>query len=968
MAGIQEAKGKGAQKRALEAALPASLIALAQGASFAEEGGKARRIDRKRVQNHWQKSDLLLCHKPFTMRRLGLREPKKRVLDVMELFAFVNPAQDCLPSPRGLASALGLSCDHEEAHAGLLHEAARHMLASLQSPDYPRRAFTHAAAEEMAEAGWSWGAWVLAALREGTEPPASKDGEESIWAFLPKWEFQSGEKRAGRQEEGAATIGEGDVGEHLRTILGARAMRDGQESYAEEAAQIFLPARPHAPHAVLAEAGTGIGKTLGYLAPAHLWAKRQKRPVWISTYTKALQRQIDREAGRFYSNAAEKRRHVVVRKGRDNYLCLLKWERLSQTAPKKEKIFLNLVARWMVETRDGDITGGDFPSWLALLVASPQAQAALTDRRGECLHHACPHYRRCFIERQKLSAQRADLVVTNHALIMSRAARDLTPEGYSDSPPQETRGEAERMIFDEAHHLFEAADSAFTMSLTLRDMREFALWLEGSRASTSSSPQGGNPMAGLQKRLSAWTAEDEDLAEMMASLLRAAKQALPKDGVMRRLQETAPSGGTPSGGAASGNAGEAFFAALREQVLERGEDNPFYSPEAPVQPLSENVAASASSLAAALKDLADPLKKIALWLENLRHQEGEEARGAESAQDRIERTLTSRADEIERWRMMLETLDAPLPEFVDRFLLTRVGGVERDCGMLRHPLDPTKIFAHAVLEPLEGVLITSASLRDSVVFEDHHLLEEAGASFDDAFDEDPPKRSGWESAEMRTGLGHVPEPPRRSFTPSPFDYREQARIFLVGDVPPNNDKARAQAYRDLFLASGGGALGLFTAIRTLRAVHAHLSSMLSQTNMLLLAQHIDAMDHGALVDLFREDETSCLLGTDALRDGIDVPGAALRLILFDKIPWPRPDILHRARAESFGGRRFTEMLTRLRLQQAFGRLIRSEEDRGVFVLLDGRVPSRILSAFPKDVIIERRTLSDTADTIRNFFE
>ena len=102
----------------------------------------------------------------------------------------------------------------------------------------------------------------------------------------------------------------------------------------------------------------------------------------------------------------------------------------------------------------------------------------------------------------------------------------------------------------------------------------------------------------------------------------------------------------------------------------------------------------------------------------------------------------------------------------------------------------------------------------------------------------------------------------------------------------------AAAYRALFIAAGGGALGLFTAIRRLQAVHARIAPELEEAGIPLYAQHVDAMGNATLVDIFRTEEESCLLGTDAMRDGVDVPGRALRLVVFEKVPWARPDILH----------------------------------------------------------------------------
>ena len=134
----------------------------------------------------------------------------------------------------------------------------------------------------------------------------------------------------------------------------------------------------------------------------------------------------------------------------------------------------------------------------------------------------------------------------------------------------------------------------------------------------------------------------------------------------------------------------------------------------------------------------------------------------------------------------------------------------------------------------------------------------------------------------------------------------------------------------------------------------------------LYAQHVDRLDTGALVDLFRAEENACLLGTDALRDGVDVPGRSLRLVVFDKVPWPKPTILHKARRARFG-KIYDDLLTRLRLKQAFGRLIRSEHDKGCFVILEWATPSRLLAAFPPDAPVKRCGLAEAIADIRDIF-
>jgi ATP-dependent DNA helicase DinG len=196
----------------------------------------------------------------------------------------------------------------------------------------------------------------------------------------------------------------------------------------------------------------------------------------------------------------------------------------------------------------------------------------------------------------------------------------------------------------------------------------------------------------------------------------------------------------------------------------------------------------------------------------------------------------------------------------------------------------------------------------------------------------------------------------RASVASPFDYVRQTLVYVVTDVPLGDTNALAAAYQALFLASGGGALGLFTAIRRLQMVHARIAPALERRGISLLAQHVDAMDNATLVDVFRTEEESCLLGTDAMRDGVDVPGRALRLVVFERVPWPRPDILHRERRLHLSAGNptlYDDAIARLRLRQAFGRLVRRSSDRGVFVLLDRRTPSRMFSAFPPGIRIER---------------
>ncbi len=180
----------------------------------------------------------------------------------------------------------------------------------------------------------------------------------------------------------------------------------------------------------------------------------------------------------------------MIRKGRENYLCLLNYEEAARSLPARpaDATALGLVARWVAATRDGDIAGGDFPGWLADLIGRGRS-LGLADRRGECVYSACDHYRRCFIERSIRRARRAEIVIANHALTMIQAVRAGDVEGELPL----------RYVFDEGHHLFDAADSAFAGHLTGVEAAELRRWLIGGESGR---------MRGLERRIGDLVADD----------------------------------------------------------------------------------------------------------------------------------------------------------------------------------------------------------------------------------------------------------------------------------------------------------------------------------------------------------------------------------------------------------------------------------------------------------------------------
>ncbi len=891
------------------------------GTAIAEISGEVREISAPDARAILNEGNIIVCHASWLIRRLGAR-PRLPCYDLLELFAFVHPGRICLPAPAGIARIMKMPIPENAQQAALIiARAAADLLRSLSQIKSPEQEQLRNLATFLTRQGWRWGAAVLSILGESERKLRPMAGLE-VWRKLPEWED---EPAAGPQ--GQEPVAGAEAQARLIALVGAAgSLRRQQQDFTVAASGAFAPReRAGSPNIVLAEAGTGTGKTLGYLAPVSIWAEKNGPSVWVSTFTRNLQRQILQESQKL-TRRAGRPLTTVLRKGRENYLCLLNFEaavKHSTMGGGQRAIALALLSRWVAATGDGDISGEGFPAFLG-----PELRPReLTDRRGECIYAACPHYRKCFIEHSIRSARNADIVIANHALVMAHAARNAprTNDSEKDVPV----GPA-HYVFDEGHHIFDAADSAFAALLSGAEMAELRHWVRGPEGKHSRS-------RGLEERLRDLVTGDEAANEMRNAL--SASAALAGDGWLSRIRN----------GMARG-AGEEFLVEVFRHVLARSTDNASpYGIEADARPAGTELQDRARELDIALARLAAPMKRLA---GHLRHRLDDEAAKLEPPlRRRIEaavRGLERRSQLIiPAWRDILASLGQDPPEdspFAAWFEIRREDGRDMDVGLHRRWIDPTIPFAEFVLKHAHGVLITSATLRDSG---------------------DTAPESGWRAAEVRVGAHHLPEPPQRAVFDSPFDWPRQARLFVVRDIPRGDRAQLAAAFRELFLCAGGGALGLFTAVTTMKDVHRRIADSLATAGLMLYAQHVDALDTATLVDLFRADENACLIGTDALRDGIDVPGRSLRLCVFDKVPWPKPSILHKARRARFG-KDYDDVIARLRLKQAFGRLIRSETDRGVFVILDGACPSRLLSGLPGQIPAIRCGLKQAVEETRRF--
>ncbi|ACZ22221.1 DNA helicase, Rad3 [Sanguibacter keddieii DSM 10542] len=633
--------------------------------------------------------------------------------------------------------------------------------------------------------------------------------------------------------------------------------RDGQHDMAE-AVSTAMTSGEH----LLVQAGTGTGKSLGYLVPAVHHAVNAGERVIVSTATLALQRQImSRDLPLVAAALADRlprRPTLALLKGWHNYACLHKidggypaddagtlfdmprsegpTEPLTggDDVPAAEAASLGQqvvrLREWARATDTGDrddlVPGVPDRAWRQVSVTSL-----------ECLGQRCPLIEECFPERARALAREADVVVTNHAML------GIAATGSPNVLPEHSV-----VVADEAHELADRVTAAATVELSVASIEHAARQARrhGGVLTTdldAATADFGSLVAGLPaERFPEGLPEGARLA--VAGVRDAAR------GVLSELKPE-PKAGGGEGGADSG------LKMAQSSMLQIFE-------------IAERMTGEATGF-------------DVLWC----------SRGAEGGFG----------------AGMSKLHAAPL-------------GVS---GLLR-----TNLWSEKV-----GVL-TSATLA-------------LGDSFD------PVARSvGLERAATEADGTEAagPAPRWRGLdVGSPFDYPRQGILYVAKNLPTPGQQSTTDDQVDemaaLITAAGGRTLGLFSSRR---AAERAAELLRERLDVPILCQGDDQLP--TLVKQFAADEATCLFGTLSLWQGVDVPGPACRLVMIDRIPFPRPDDpVKAARAryvESHGGNGFMQVAAThaaLLLAQGAGRLVRTVEDKGVVAILDPRLVTARYGSF-----------------------
>lgn len=701
---------------------------------------------------------------------------------------------------------------------------------------------------------------------------------------------------------------------------------------------------------LLAEAGTGVGKSFAYLVPAVQRILARGETVVVATNTIALQEQlVERDIPLLKATiepvadgaepaaepsegaplslrerVAESSRpgegavwsgdlRACLVKGRGNYVSI---RRLALASSRQDKLFADAAARrslhaieeWAYDTRDGT------------LATLPQLERMgvwdkVQSDSANCMGRKCPTYEKCFYQRARREMERSNLLVCNHALFFSDLALRIRGVGFLPN--------YDHVILDEAHCVEDVAAEHFGLSLSEGRVNHLL--------STLFQAKGQRGYLANLLNLHA----DYAAVERAIDLVR--RSELASRDFFESLLSLHDSPGVQNGRVREGRA-----------VAN------------PLTPAMNDLATRLRSLREDVKDEAERFE-LAAYVER-----------AVSIADTAEAWVEQAAEGCVYW------IDVQRPgEESGSFM----GGAYRGLrvSIAASPIDVAPLLDKHLFSKEHSTVLTSATLATRTVREGE-ATEHAETAFAHAIG-----RLGCEGARTLQ-LG------------SPFEYARQVEVYVDRTMPPPNagpargngfrggarharlagrpppasetfatpaqgltyEQALAERILHQVRATDGGAFVLFTSFATLNKVADILRAPLARDDYPLLVQGRDG-PRSELLRQFRDTERSVLFGAASFWQGVDVRGRTLRNVVITRLPFEPPDRpLTEARLERIrdrGGDPFKEdSLPRavIRFKQGFGRLIRSANDTGRVVILDPRVLSTgygrtFLAALPEGV-------------------
>ena len=670
---------------------------------------------------------------------------------------------------------------------------------------------------------------------------------------------------------------------------------------------------------LMLEAGTGVGKSLAYLVPSILWAWTNDTPVVISTATRNLQSQLMSsdipKALAILGTDAEKFK-VALLKGRTNYLCLRALGEFFApgfwTMSAEEQELMPAFIDWLQHTPDGDLDGYEgLPRNL------------LTCSGDECSGRRCPFYSRCFVYKARKAAAEAHLVVVNHSLVLAEA----TAPGSGILPGYG------RVVMDEAHNLETIATDYLSYELSMAALTRILNRL--MRRGKGKRMRAGGVLSAIERQFQKGAFAANPSGEVVMRLLRDASHLTvgivnAADGlfdVAARLLKPSRDRSLCRYRVLDGQRQFSLHGLFKPYEAEDWD-------ESQLRQAQNELESALAALVNLLHELRDTLDDASPegelnYLADLSSQVSSVAESLVGFANEANFVLCGDKDTHAYWAERVR--------------------VEKRAAQLRlvaAPLSVAEDLKKLFYEPKDSVVLCSATLR-------------VGNDF----------------KYMSRRLGCV-ERFRLLTATSPFDYFRQASVMASDYLPDPSvnaveyAEALAAMMRDLFDATRGRALVLFTSYEMMQTVASCAQSSLRDAGIELLVQG-EGCSRETMTRRLKESDNVVIFGAQSFWEGVDVAGDALSCVVLARLPFAMVgDPVIEARAEKIereGGSAFRDYSLPeavIKFRQGFGRLIRTKSDRGVVVITDPRLVTKNYGAiFRKSIPATVHTVSDSTELL-----
>lgn len=675
-------------------------------------------------------------------------------------------------------------------------------------------------------------------------------------------------------------------------------LREAQQKFAAKAAQTLNDGGVY-----VAEAGTGTGKTLAYLtATLAALAVDAESPVVISTHTKALQNQfLEQELPRLRQLFSLPDLRAVVLKGMNNYACIRKinealplFESFMYADNPEETFAGAFLTRWMLATSEGEIEELPRPLFNDFPIVQRVASEARADFR-DCTRHECSFYEQCFYFKKQWESAAAHILAVNHSLLLT----------YPKSYP-----EFNRLVVDEADEIVGEAVEAFSNIASHSQMVDMHRHLSGSDGLFEQAAQDIRLLARNVSGGKAPRAVDLPEPSTLAGLNERFQLSLG------RLSMVMSSVRSDDVFTVQATLREARFSAMqREQILTE----------------TANLKVIATELANAAETMIKAAAKAGAV--------PNEVPAVRELQHRMEDLATL----VQTLTMFLEQREE------EAALYVRIE--KQDWSIVATPFNIGERFAEEILQERYAAVFTSATISNTR-----------------------------DMGDFLRGIGsHVLTEHKTSTSRfiSPFNYRANSRIIFLKNFVANTHPDFAQMSAE-FIANaaehlGGRTLVLFTSKDRQRKVHDALFPLLRKRGIELMSHGITHFSQHKAIEHFKMSDSAVLMGARGLWKGVDIPGDDLQCLILEKMPYAVPNpftkglqdnLVRQYEAEArkrgelpdfkkYGAFAWNEVDKPQMFQafrQMFGRLIRTETDKGIMFVLDSQLFNNSLSARHKQLL------------------